>query len=172
MGRFAAFLRGVYPNKPPMDALRKCFEGAGFTDVKTVLASGNVIFSARAGNEPAIERKCESAMKKSFGKSFFPIVRSIDSLEALLASDPYKPFRLGSDAKRVVTFLREPPQKLSPPIEQDGARILCVKGREVFTSYVRTPRGPVFMVLIAKTLGEEVTTRTWDTIARVCKAAS
>jgi hypothetical protein len=42
-----------------------------------------------------------------------------------------------------------------------------VKGREVFTAYVPGPRGAVFMTLIEKTFGEEVTTRTWDTVSKI-----
>ena len=34
-----------------MAELKRCFEGAGFTDVKTVLSSGNVVFDARARSD-------------------------------------------------------------------------------------------------------------------------
>jgi hypothetical protein len=41
-----------------------------------------------------------------------------------------------------------------------------MNGREVFTAYVPSPRGPVFMTLIEKTFGRNVTTRTWDTVRK------
>jgi len=44
-----------------------------------------------------------------------------------------------------------------------------VKGGEVFSAYVRNPKGPVFMTLIEKTFGKETTTRTWDTVAKVAR---
>jgi hypothetical protein len=67
-----------------------------------------------------------------------------------------------------VTFLRgEADPRISLPVELHGARILCVRGGEVFGAYVPTPHGPVFMALIEKTFGEEVTTRTWDTVRKV-----
>jgi hypothetical protein len=44
-----------------------------------------------------------------------------------------------------------------------------VIGQEVFSAYVPSPRGPVFMTLIEKTFGKEVTTRTWDTVRKVAK---
>jgi hypothetical protein len=53
------------------------------------------------------------------------------------------------------------------PIELHDARILCIVDREVFSAYVPGPRGPVFMTLIEKTLGDAVTTRTWDTVKKV-----
>ena len=59
---------------------------------------------------------------------------------------------------------------LALPIGLGGARILSIKGREVFSAYLPNPKGPVFMVLIEKTFGKEVTTRTWDTVAKVARA--
>ena len=44
-----------------------------------------------------------------------------------------------------------------------------MKGSEIFTAYLPTPKGPVFMSLIEKTLGKDQTTRTWDTIAKVAR---
>lgn len=170
MPRFAAFLRGVMPTNAKMPALKAAFEAAGFTDVKTLLASGNVVFTARAGSIASLERKAEAAMLAQLGKSFLTIIRPVDALRELVAADPYKRFRLGPDAKRIVTFLREPPaQKLKLPIEWEKARILTMQGTEVFSSYERNPKGPLFMTLIEKTFGKAVTTRTWDTVAKAAR---
>jgi len=51
----------------------------------------------------------------------------------------------------------------------NGARILRLQGYEVFSAYVPGPRGPVFMALIEKTFGKDVTTRTWETIRKVAR---
>jgi len=170
MKRYAAFLRGVTPMNAKMPELKKAFERAGFKEVRTVLASGNVIFDAAPAAESALERKAEAAMEKHLGRAFPTIVRSIDALREILASDPWARFRLAPGSKRVVTFLRGKPNlRLSLPIEQDGARILHRQGAEIFTAYVRSPRGPVFMTLIEKTLGKDVTTRTWETVEKVAR---
>jgi len=154
-----------------MSDLRTAFESAGFTDVKTVLGSGNVAFNARTASEAVLQRRAEAAMLDQLGHAFMTFVRPVDTLEGLLESDPYRSFRLDAGAKRVVTFLRdEPPAKLKLPPARDGARILLVKGREAFSAYTRTPKGPVFMTLIAETFGKDVTTRTWDTIGKVARA--
>lgn len=171
MPRYVAFLRGVSPSNARMPDLKRAFETAGFTDVKTVLSSGNVVFTSRASSASALQRKAEAAMTKALGHAFGTIVRSTDVLQELLDGDPYAPFRLPADAKRVVTFLRTaatPAPRL--PIELDGARILAVHGSEAFAAYTPSPRGPVFMTLIEKTFGKDVTTRTWDTV-RKCAAA-
>ncbi|HEU4384543.1 MAG TPA: DUF1697 domain-containing protein [Anaeromyxobacteraceae bacterium] len=171
--RYAAFLRGVTPMNAKMPELRQAFEAAGFEEVRTVLSSGNVVFSAPAQAEAALERQAEAAMKKRLGNVFATIVRRVDALRDLLASDPYRNVRLEPGAKRVVTFLCHPASvRLMLPIELHGSRILLLRDGEVFSAYVPSPRGAVFMTLIEKTLGKEVTTRTWDTVARVAREGS
>lgn len=154
-----------------MPELKKAFESAGFTEVKTVLSSGNVVFDARRASEAALQQRAEAAMRERLGQAFLTIVRPVDLLRDLLASDPYKTFRLDASAKRIVTFLRdEPVAAVRLPLEQDGARLLILDGRELYSAYLPTPKGPVFMSLIERTFGRELTTRTWDTVAKVARA--
>ena len=171
MTRYAAFLRGVTPMNAKMLDLKRAFEAAGFADVKTVLSSGNVVFSAPTASAATLERKAEAAMRKHLGHAFPTIVRPVDALRRRLAADPYRSFRLKPASKRVVTFLRGRPEaRVALPMGLHGARILCRKGREVFSAYVPSPRGPVFMTLIEKTLGKQLTTRTWETVMKVARA--
>jgi uncharacterized protein (DUF1697 family) len=171
MPRYVAFLRGVSPLNAKMPELKNSFESAGFTEVRTVLSSGNIIFNARRSTEAALENKAEAAMAASLGRAFPTIVRSVAFLEDLIVSDPYAEFKLPAQAKRVVTFLkRAAPVGITLPAERDGARILKAEGREVFSAYVVGPNGPVFMSLIERTFGKSVTTRTWDTVKKCVKA--
>lgn len=171
MARYVAFLRGVSPQYAKMADLKQAFEDAGFRDVKTLLSSGNVVFDAPPGSIPTIERKAEAAVTKRLGRTFPTIVRSVDELKRLIEADPFEAFGPPGEAKRVVSFLREarkPAQAL--PVEADGARLHALLGRELFTSYVPSPRGPVFMTLIEKTFGSDVTTRTWETVKKCANA--
>jgi uncharacterized protein (DUF1697 family) len=171
MPTYAAFLRGVSPLNAKMSELRKCIEAAGCTNVKTVLGSGNVVFETRSKSRAALERQLEAAMQKDLGRVFVTTLRPIDELAALVASDPYKAFKLAPNSKRVVTLLHAKPKSpMKLPVELDGARILCIKGAEIFSAYVPSPKGPVFMSLIERTFGKDLTTRTWDTIGKVVKA--
>ena len=162
MTRYAAFLRGVSPMNARMPELKKAFEAAGFTEVKTVLSSGNVVFDARRAPESKLERAAEAAMLEHLGKSFLTIVRPVDRLHEILSSDPFRRFNVGAGAKRIVTFLREAPgaAPVSLPVERDGASLLALHDRELFSAYLATPKGPVFMTLIEKAFGKELTTRT------------
>ncbi len=170
MPRYAAFLRGVMPMNAKMPELKRAFEKAGFGEVRTVLGSGNVVFSARTASELALQRKAEKAMQEHLGRTFLTIIREVAALEQLLAVDPFEEHAVPATAKRIVTFLRTEPERAPAlPIERDGARILHLSGREVFTAYLPSPRGPVFMTLIEKTFGEDLTTRTWDTVKKVAR---
>ena len=153
-----------------MPDLKQAFLAAGFSDVATVLSSGNVVFTAHAASVSGLQRKAEAAMQDHLGRTFLTIVRPIDALRELLASDPYRAFRLKPAAKRIVTFLQRPPHtRIALPVELEGARILAMRGSEIFSAYLPTPKGPVFMTLIEKTFGKEQTTRTWDTVAKVAR---
>src|SRR5438876_3702271 len=108
MPRYVAFLRGVMPMNCKMPALKRCFELAGFTDVKTILSSGNVVFTSPMRVLALIERKAEAAMKKHLGRAFYTIVRPTAALEKLIGADPFAAFDIPTQAKRVVTFQRQP----------------------------------------------------------------
>ena len=153
-----------------MPQLVRAFERAGFADVRTVLSSGNVVFSSPKASLRTLERRAEAAMLEEIGRSFVPIVRPIDRLREILATDPYADAKLPRDAKRIVTFLNVITRtKLDLPIEVDGARIIAMDGSEIFSAYTPTPKGPVFMRLIEKTFGKEQTTRTWDTVEKIAR---
>ena len=173
MTRYAAFLRGVSPMNLKMPVLQRALEEDGFTEVKTLLSSGNVVFSGRRMSDSAIENKLVATIEKNVRKTFGVIVRSIAELQTLLDAEPYKAFRLPAGSKRVVTFLRAAPaDAVQLPPALHGARIWTVRGRDALSSYVHSDKGPVFMTLIEKTFGKDVTTRTWDTVSKVAKAGA
>lgn len=171
MPRYVAFLRGVTPSNAKMPDLVRCFTEAGFTEVRTVLGSGNVIFTARAAARASLEARAERAIDEGLGRRFSVIARSQEELAALLASEPFADLAVPSGAKRVITFLRRPPDRAPAlPIHQHGASILALVGSEVLTAYVRSPKGPVFMTLLERTFGQDITTRTLDTVEKCTRA--
>jgi uncharacterized protein (DUF1697 family) len=154
-----------------MPELKRAFESVGFTNVKTVLSSGNVVFDSRAKSDSALARQAEKAMQENLDRTFLTIVRSTKALCELIDADPYGAFRLPAKSKHVITFLRKAPTaELSLPLKLNDARILAVRGQEVLTSYVPSPGSPEFMRLIEKTFGTDITTRTLDTVKK-CAAA-
>lgn len=151
-----------------MEDLKRALQKAGFTNVVTVLASGNAVFDAKAASVEKLEAQIEAATLQHLGREFATIVRSVETLQALLDSDPFKPFKPATNAKRVVSFLkRESKPAVKLPLERSGARVLAVRGAEAFTVYEASDEGPVFMQLIEQAFGKDVTTRTWDTVKKV-----
>ena len=69
MGRHVVLLRAVNVgghNKVPMAALRQALDAAGCTEVKTLLASGNVVFSGADGRLAAAEL-VHQVISRTFG---------------------------------------------------------------------------------------------------------
>jgi uncharacterized protein (DUF1697 family) len=171
MPRQAAFLRGVSPMNCKMPELAAAFEAAGFGAAKTVLSSGNVVFTGR-GASKSLQKKAEAAMELHLGKAFLTFVRAVDELQALLEEDPFRRHKLPAGAKRVVTFLADGKAKAPKlPVEMQQAAILAVADGIAFSAYVPQQNDPAFMRLIEQTFGKDVTTRTWDTVRKVVAAA-
>ena len=70
MKRYIALLRGVNisgKNRVPMAELKKCFEALGFTEVKTCLNSGNVVFSGEETDAAELTGQIERMIRRQFG---------------------------------------------------------------------------------------------------------
>lgn len=170
MPRYAALLRGVSPMNAKMSELRKAFELEGFTNVVTVISSGNVVFDAERAPVRTLERRAEAAMKGHIGRTFLTIVRPVNGLRQLIAAEPFTSFKVPRNAKRVVTFLRaRPSTTIRFPVESRGGALLTLQGGMIFGYYLPGPGDTTFMPFLEKRFGKEITTRTWDTVVRVAR---
>lgn len=171
MERYVAFLRGVSPMNCRMPELKRAFEAAGFADVKTLLSSGNVAFSAQPEIVPLLEEKAEAAIRKHMDRAFLTIVRPSSFLRSLVEHAPHGSFGLPAVAKPVVTFLRRPQDiKIDLPLEHGQAWILKLGHTEVYSAYVPNDKASAFMALLEKKFGKNITTRTLETV-RKCSLA-
>lgn len=173
MPRYVALLRGVSPQNCSMSDLKRSLEAAGLADVKTLLSSGNVAFTlARTLPAAVLQKRVEKAMKDGLGRSFAALVRPSAQLQQLIAADPFAEFDLPAGGKRVVTFLRSPGAvaEVALPLATHDACILKRLGSEVLCVYVPGEKSPAFMHLLEKTFGQDITTRSWDTVVK-CSVA-
>src|ERR1700694_4952258 len=92
MTTYAALLRGIMPTNPNMrnEKLRSVFEGLGFSNVHTIISSGNVIFESRSKDVSSLEIKIEKALLKQLGIKSPAYIRSKQELEHLIKKDPFK----------------------------------------------------------------------------------
>ena len=156
-----------------MPDLKRSLEAAGLADVKTLLSSGNVAFTvARTLPAAVLQKRVEKAMKDGLGRSFVTLVRPSAHLQQLIQADPFAEFDLPPAAKRVVTFLRSPGAvaEVALPVAAHDACILKRIGGEVLCAYVPNEKGAAFMHLLERTFGKDITTRTWDTVAKCAQA--
>jgi len=169
--RYAAFLRGVNLGKRTVKSaeLKAAFEAMGFTDVKTLLASGNVLFDAKAGR--GLKGRIEAGLKEQFGFDVPIVLRSLDELKAMAAADPFGR-EAGEDAQLHVLLLdQELPvgfKQANLPGDYDVAQAV---GGEIYYIVYRKDDGTYLghsKLAVDKSVpkGIVATMRNWNTILK------
>jgi uncharacterized protein (DUF1697 family) len=176
MTGYVAFLRGINVGgnkKVPMAQLKKVMEKLGYGNVKTLLASGNVLFDA-SGSDATVASKIEKTLASAFGFTIPVILRRKADLEKLAESDPFKGITVTPETRLYVTFLRDKPKSTLkiPYASPDGNyRILRVSGMEIISVLQLTDgsRTVDAMAVLEKEFGKDVTTRNWNTVEKVLR---
>src|SRR6185436_16268922 len=130
---YVAFLRGINVggHKPvKMEDLNRIFASLKFKKVKTLIASGNVLFEAPAGDEKTLARQIEAKLLESLDYKVPVMVRTIADIQKILKLNPFKKIKPSPDVKNYVAFLYEKPKvKVKPPKAPPGEnwKILLVR---------------------------------------------
>jgi uncharacterized protein (DUF1697 family) len=177
MARYIALLRGINVGgnkKVPMARLRALLEGLGYTDVATLLQSGNAVFTGKKKSPEKIARELEAALSEEFGFEVAVIVRTRDELAAAIQANPL-PGAEDAPSKFLVVFLSDVPdrkqlQKIDPKAYLPDEYRLA--GREL---YARFPNGIGKSKLAAALLGLRLdvtaTSRNWGTVTKLLELA-
>lgn len=171
MTRYAAFLRGVNLGKRTVKSaeLKAAFETLGFTNVRTLLASGNVIFDAKTAR--SLKEKIEAGLREQFGFDVPIVLRTLDELTAMVAANPFGR-QAGEDAQLHVLLLDQPLPKgfrqASLAGDYDVAR---AEGGEIFYIVYRKEDGTYLghsQLNVDKSVpkGVVATMRNWNTILK------
>jgi uncharacterized protein (DUF1697 family) len=177
MMNYVAFLRGINVGghkTVPMEKLKKAFESLRFKNVQTLLASGNIVFEAPLTSTAGLEKKIEKMLMSVFGHEISVLVRTIEELNRLNESQPFKEIDVTPQTRLYVTFLLEKVKSslIIPYVSPDkNFRILHASAREVCSALLLSPtsRTVDLMGIIEKEFGHNVTTRNWNTITRILK---
>jgi len=105
---YVALLRGINVGGNAiisMQDLKNAFGSLGFTNIRTILASGNVLFEACEEDRARLTRKIEQTLQKKFGVEIFVMIRTIGEIQALLESKPFKSTQITAQTKLHVSFL-------------------------------------------------------------------
>jgi uncharacterized protein (DUF1697 family) len=174
-GRHVALIRGINVGRAKrvaMADLRALVERLGYVSVRTLLNSGNVVFTIAAGaprgGDPAA--RIEKAMAASLGVSARVTVLSAKEMavvvaENALAGDALDPSRL------MVSFFRDPAaerKRLAPLAKDDWAPEKFILGTRA--AYISCPKGILESRAAAaafKILGDAVTSRNWATVTKL-----
>ncbi len=108
--RWVAFLRAINVggHVVKMERLRGLFEELGFSAVETFIASGNVIFAARAQEPSVLVRKIEKRLREALGYEVKTFLRTPAEVAAIARYRPFAEAELRSAAALNVAFLGEP----------------------------------------------------------------
>ncbi|MDY7232809.1 DUF1697 domain-containing protein [Hyalangium rubrum] len=177
MARYVALLRGINVGgnkKVPMARLRQLLEGLGYTDVATLLQSGNAVFTSKKKAPAQLARQIEAAITEEFGFQVSVLVRTRDELAAAIQANPL-PGAEEAPSRFLVTFLSDVPdpkrlEKIDPAAYlPDEFRVV---GREI---YARFPNGigesKLAIVLTGTRLGVTPTARNWATVTKLLELA-
>ena len=88
---YCVFLKQVSFHKMfiQMDDLKNLFETNGFNDVKTVIRSGNVLFSSEE-NVDTLYAKIKEMLHNYYNYDINIFIRNIDEIKQLIANNPYE----------------------------------------------------------------------------------
>lgn len=122
MARYAALLGSINVggNRLRMADLKAALERAGFANVTTVGASGNVLFDHDGAPEAGLEESIGALLEREFGFAGFAAIRTRAELAAALAESPFA--GEGEDRFVHVHFLaRQPSPAQFAQLAQDHA---------------------------------------------------
>ena len=171
-----ALLRGINVGKAKriaMADLKKLVENLGYGEVRTLLNSGNVVFTVPGSARGSSAARIEEALASKFGVSARVTSITAEELATAVEGNPIR--AMDRDPSRaLVAFLRKPEDRklLQPLAKRRWAPEELAIGKRV--AYLWCPGGILespLLEAVSRALGDGVTTRNWATVAKLCKIA-
>jgi uncharacterized protein (DUF1697 family) len=173
MARYAAFLRGVNVGgvNLKMAEVAKALEDAGFSNVRTILASGNVLLDSRAGVQ-AVRKKAEAALRDAFGYDAWVLAYDVRAIAKISEDFPFE--REVEGHHSYITFVTDEKvlDELAALADDAGPDEKIKRGKGVI--YWQVPRTGTLDTTIGKTMGKKrykssTTTRNLRTVDKVLR---
>ena len=158
-----------------MAALRNLVAGLGFTDVRSLLASGNLVFGGAAPTGAALEQLLEDEAERRLALRTDFIVRTAEEWMTIVARNPF-----GAEAARdpghlVVMFFKAAPERAGVETLQraiTGPEMVHAEGRQAYIVYPEgIGRSRLTNALIERKLATRGTGRNWNTVERLAALA-
>ncbi|MFV1362334.1 DUF1697 domain-containing protein [Mycolicibacterium elephantis] len=173
MTRYAAFLRGVNVGgvNLKMADVAAALAEAGFTDVRTILASGNVLLDSPAG-VTAVRRRAEKVLRDRFGYDAWVLAYDLDTVRAIADAYPFQ--REVEGHHSYITFVTDPQvlDELAALAEDAGDHEKIQRGDGVI--YWQVARTATLGSAMGKTMSKKrykssTTTRNLRTVEKVLR---
>ncbi len=170
--RYIALLRGINVGRAKriaMADLRKLITDLGFGNVRSLLNSGNVVFSGALVEPGAAATMIEEALVLKLGVASRVTVLPLEQLSAIIDDNPLN--GVASDPSRLLVFIAgaEASRKLVAPLtKEDWTPEALALGRHA--AYAWCPAGVLasrVVVALNKLLGDQTTARNWSTITKL-----
>jgi uncharacterized protein (DUF1697 family) len=170
--RYIALLRGVNVGRAKritMADLRTLVSDLGCTDVRSVLNSGNLVFSANRLSPAAAGAAIEEALVLKLGVAARVLVLTSEELATIIEENPL--LHLASDPSRLLVFILADPALraiVEPLSAQDWSPGALALGQRA--AYVWCPEGALdsaVATILGKQLGDATTSRNWNTLCRL-----
>ena len=170
MKRYVVLLRGINlgaRNRVSMKELRPALEEAGFTDVATLLQSGNVVL-AHGGSTAVVEQAVRDVLTERFDLDVDVLVRDARAWRKIVADNPFAD--LATDGKKqFVVFCDEKPKASAIP-DAEPPEQLVARGREL---HVWSPKGVregrIMTALTRRPPARTTTFRNWNTVEKLAE---
>jgi uncharacterized protein (DUF1697 family) len=156
-------------NKISMAALRELVEQAGYSDARTYVQSGNVVFTTPDRSRTRIESTLERELAAR-GLATPVMVRTGRDLQRTLAANPFPE----ADPKTIlVVFLKEAASHTGPlDTSRYGPEQVHASGRELFVRYPNgVGRSKLTPAVLERAVGTPGTGRNWNTVNKLAEMA-
>jgi uncharacterized protein (DUF1697 family) len=173
MPRHIAFLRAINVggHVVKMQLLRELFESLGFSNVETVIASGNVVFESLEVGGRILEQEIEILLEDALGYQVATFLRTAPELAMVARQQPFDLAELDPEAVVYVIFLRNKPAEIISQalraLNTDNDRARVGKREVYWLRRGRSKDSEVFGVRLGKVLGVETTMRNLKTVRKI-----
>ncbi len=179
MSSFVSLLRSINvggQKKIHMESLRGVYKMLGYTNVRTYVQSGNVVFESTGYTPPELVKKIETQIEKTYGFTVPVFIRQADELQEILTGNPFLYDRNEDPSKLHVTFLYQSPVETAWVKLVAPSSILDEFSRGELEVYLYCPNGygktKLTNGFFERKLGVSVTTRNWNTVNALYKMVS
>jgi uncharacterized protein (DUF1697 family) len=174
---YIALLRGINVSGrnliPMLEARSLCAE-LGWSDVRSYIQSGNLLFEAGAAPK-RLEADLEAALERRFGFSIPTLIRAASDWPSYVRGNPFPEASRSAPNRVMLELAKAPPQPDAVGQLQQragaGERIVQV-GDAIWIHYPQSvARSKLSPALVDRLVGSPVTTRNWRTVLKLHEMA-